>query len=456
MKPRTLSLAALLFASLPFSAALAQPAPGSDPKPEPPPPAGDKPQPDKPPADKPPADSGAPKPADARPADAKPVDAKPADAKPAEAKPEGAKEGAAKEGESRETGLEAGRPIQFSANGFNVWPLALLQVQIAPYVGKDSSFLAGDLAERPGFRLRRARFGVGASYEELVEVEVTGEVYTDTKATITLHEAWAGVTPSPYFGASVGIQPVPFSRSALISSADSALIDRPLAVRALAPFHQLGAVVGGSVADRFHYSLGLFNGFERGDQFYAGYEESLAALGNRFSNLAYSARLSASLLTPGPDVPHYGDRGSRLNVGASYFFSDGGARGIHSVEGDVIFQSRGVRLLAEGLYSVAIPSAQPTQPTNQNSQIASFAAVLEAGYVFRRLLGGHIRLEYIDPNTAVEDAADNWLLTVGASFMPPKIGRFAKLQLEFTHREEIHGKSVDNDSLILQTQFALR
>jgi hypothetical protein len=453
MKPRILAPLAALLVSLPLSAAFAQPAPDAKPAPDAPPP--DKAPPDKAPPDKAPPDSGAPRGEEAKPAEAKPADARPAEAEKGGEKPaEKGENGGEKP--SSEPGPAEGRPLKLSANGFTVWPVALLQTQITPYVGKDASFLAGDIAERPGFRLRRARFGVGGSYDELIELEVSGEVYTERQTVITLHEAWVGVKPKPYFGASMGILPVPFSRSALISSADTALIDRPLAVRALAPFHQLGALVGGSIAERFHYSLGIYNGFERSDQFYYGWEEPLATLGNRFSNLAYAARVAASLDSPGADIPRFGDTKNRLNIGASYFFNDGGARTVHSAEADIFFQRSGVRLLAEGLYSVAIPSSQPTIPTDQTSSITSFAVVAEGGYTYQNLIGGHVRFEYIDPNTAVDDAADNWLFTVGVTFAPPRIGQYAKAQLEYTHREEIHGKSVDNDSVTLQTQFALR
>ena len=87
--------------------------------------------------------------------------------------------------------------------------------------------------------------------------------------------------------------------------------------------------------------------------------ESLAALGNRFSNLAYVARLAASLGAPGRDIPRVRDQNIHFNAGGSYFFSDGGARTIHSVEGDLFFQKGGLRLLGEFLYSVASPSAVP-------------------------------------------------------------------------------------------------
>lgn len=463
MNHRTASkLAAFLLVSCPWAPALAQPAP-------------DKPPADAVPAEKPPPDSPSPEKAAADKAAADKAAAEKAAAEKAAADKAAADQ---KLGPSRVQGSPhepqppkaqvpilptegaepvVARPITFSSRGFSAWPIALIQAQVTPYVGKNVSFAAGDIAERPGFRLRRARFGVGGTYESMLEVKLTGELNTDAQATITLHDAWFGVRPWKALGAYMGILEVPYSRSAMGPTAATVFVDRPLAVRAMAPYHQLGMLVSGSVASgKLQYAAGVFNGFERFDLFYSGYKDSLAALGNRFDNLAYVARVATSILSSGPEIAVYGDYHDHLDIGASYFFNDGGARNVHSVEGDIFFQKSGVRLLGEVLYSTAIPESQPTTVTTQTAPITSYAIVFEGGYTFQRTLGAHLRFEWIDPNTVVQDAADNWLLTAVLAFQPPVVGDYVKAQLEFTHREEVHAKSLDNDSLTLQTQFVLQ
>ncbi|MBK8253982.1 MAG: hypothetical protein IPK82_15130 [Polyangiaceae bacterium] len=349
------------------------------------------------------------------------------------------------------------RPFVAHTHGFSIWPLALVQAQAAPYVGKNSSFLAGDIAEHPGFRIRRARLGVAANYESLLKAEIQAELLTNAQVTLLLNQAWVGVTPKSWFGAYMGMLDVPFSRSSLSPAADTALIDRPLAVRALAPNQQLGIYAHGLFAKGLlQYYLGVYNGFQRFDQFYSGYRQPQAGFGNRFDNLAYAARLASSLLTPGEEIPTVGDRKPRLNLGASYFYSDGGARDIHSINGDVFFQHSGFRAVGEVLYSSTIPESVPTQPTSQTANIDSFGVVLEAGYTFRKMAGAHLRFELIDPNTAVQDASDNWLLTVGLSFNPPVLGKYCRAQFEYTHREELYGAALENDSVAIQTQFMLQ
>lgn len=349
------------------------------------------------------------------------------------------------------------RPLVARHAGFSLWPIALVQVQATPYVGDNASFLNGDIAEHPGFRMRRSRLGVGATWESILKAEIQAELLTNAQVSLLLNQAWVGFTPKSYIGAYMGFLDVPFSRSSMSPVADTALIDRPLATRAFAPQQQLGMYLQGSVLDtKLQYTLGVYNGFQRFDQFYSGYRQPLAGFGNRFDNLSYAARLATSLLTPGHEIPLPGDRKDRLNAGASYFYSDGGARDIHAVEGDILFQKSGFRALAEVMYSVTTPESVPTQPISQTENIESYAAVVEAGYTFRRTLGAHVRFEWIDANTAVQDEADNWLLTAGLSFTPPVVGKYLKAQVEYTHREEVFGVSLENDSLTFQTQFALQ
>lgn len=454
-QPITTTLVALVLMSLPGAAALAQPVPA----------------PDSPPADKPPADKP---PADVPPVDPKPAEPKPAEGKPADPKATPPKPGdVADDNDSPSTtpapvvlaelkrlgtvDEDLPRPLVARGGGFAIWPLALVQAQATPYVGENASFLNGDIAEHPGFRMRRARLGVGASWETLLKAEIQAELLTNAQVTILLNQAWVGFTPKSYFGAYMGFLDVPFSRSSLTPAADTALIDRPLAARALAPQQQLGLYVTGSLlATKLQYTLGVYNGFQRFDQFYSGYRQPNAGFGNRFDNLAYAARLATSLDSAGPDIPTPGDRKNRLNAGASYLYSDGGARDIHAFEGDLFFQRAGFRALGEAIYSTTVPESNPTQPITQTESIDSYAIIVEAGYTFRKMVGAHVRFEWIDANTAVQDEADNWLLTAGLSFTPPVVGKYLKAQLEFTHREEVFGLALENDSLTLQTQFMLQ
>ena len=68
-------------------------------------------------------------------------------------------------------------------------------------------------------------------------------------------------------------------------------------------------------------------------------------------------------------------------------------------------------------------------------------------------LGIPARFEWIDPNTNTDDEGDNWLITGGASYQ--LLERLLRVQAEYTHREEMHGLSLANDSVTLQFQVQL-
>ena len=64
-----------------------------------------------------------------------------------------------------------------------------------------------------------------------------------------------------------------------------------------------------------------------------------------------------------------------------------------------------------------------------------------------------LELLWLDPDTAVKNESNSWILTGGASYHI--LNDFLKAQLDFTHREELHGLSLKNDSLVFQVQLNL-
>jgi hypothetical protein len=144
----------------------------------------------------------------------------------------------------------------------------------------------------------------------------------------------------------------------------------------------------------------------------------------------------------------------RLSFGGSFFYSNGGTRDILGAGGDVLLHFRGLHLLGEFLSNRSSPRPNPTQPSNQASPVQSLAAVGEVGYmVLRKRLGITARFEWLNPNTAAEDESDSWLVTGGLNYHV--LRDLLRAQLDFTHRQEIHGKSLENDALLLQLQLNL-
>ncbi|MBI4954629.1 MAG: hypothetical protein HY908_21570 [Myxococcales bacterium] len=354
------------------------------------------------------------------------------------------------------------RHAVFMVGPVTLVPTILLQAQAAPYVGPDSLFQTGDLAERPGFRLRRADFGLAGELFERVRFAASAEVSSDEGGSIAVKDAWLGYTEVPYVQAFVGARTVPFSAAALLGAGGTALFDRPLVVRAMAPFNQVGATVEGVVeagetgeARAFEYAVGLYNGFQREDFFYRGYRENYAPFGNRFDGVAFAGRLGTQPLgAVGPTVADLEHASFRFGLGTNYFYSHGGARDLHAAGGDARLHVEGFDLHFEGLWSRSIPASVPTQPTAEVATKDSWGLTTEVGYVIvPRLFGLHTRFEWLDPDVVVANEDDDWLLTAGASV--ELFDRLLKLQAEYTHRQERAGLSLANDSVALQFQFEL-
>ncbi|APR83441.1 Hypothetical protein A7982_08790 [Minicystis rosea] len=346
--------------------------------------------------------------------------------------------------------------LRLHAGPLTIEPIVLLQVQAIPYVGSDAFLQANDPAERGGFRFRRARFGFQGRVFHRVPFAVSGEFNSDIQGRATLRDGWFGYDRFKFLQVFVGSHNVPFSRSAMQGSGDSALIERPFAVRAMAPFYQLGAHIEGHLWNgALNYYAGVYNGLQRSDQFFLGYVENSAVMGNRFDGLTYAGRLTSEPLgSLGRTIQDIHHGKFRIAAGASTFYSDGGTRGVLGLGGDVLLHFRGLHVLGEFIANRATPKMMPTQPTSQTATVTSYGAVGEVGYmILKERLGATVRFEWIDANTAVKDESDSWVITGGASYHV--LHDFLKAQIDFTHRQELHGKSLNNDSLVIQAQLNL-
>jgi hypothetical protein len=341
-------------------------------------------------------------------------------------------------------------------------PLVLIQLQAAAFTGADSFFQAGEPAEQPGFRLRRGRLGFRGTLYDYIPFAISTELVSDEGATARLLDAWVGYDRVEWLQLRAGAHVVPFGRVQQLGAGDVALIERPLTVRAMSPGRQVGAqLLGSAFSGALQYHVGVFNGFQRNEHFYQGYQDNAAAFGNRFDDAAYVVRLASDVLGPMDDgvqdLLGFGAQNTpRLSLGASYFFSDGGARDVHSAGGDLLFKWMGVHLLGEVVWSQSSPENQPTESTTQISEITSLGAVAELGYTLRlrdytRVLshiGVHGRFEWLDSNSDIDDEGDAWVAAAGVSFH--FIENALKAQVDYQHREERHGVSLDNDWVLFQ------
>jgi len=331
--------------------------------------------------------------------------------------------------------------------------IGLLQTQIVPWQGDDALIVSGDQADTAGARIRRARFGVkGWAWGE-VDFELSLQAATGGTDIL---DAWVGYRGLTGISFIVGARKVPFSRFALMGAGDGALADRPLGVRALAPFRQVGLTIEGDVGNGIlRWALGAYNGFSRSQSFNEGYRETTALEGNRFTRLAYVGRAELAPLGPvGDGMPDFARGGFRLGVGGSVYYDPGKTVETLGYEIDLIIKSSGFHFAAEFLSDSAEPSDQPTTDPVVPTAIDRMAFIAEAGYLLiGEELGITARFELLDDNTAADNNGDQIAVTGGLQYYLHR--QHLKAQLEYTHRLELEGVALDNDSLLLQVQFEL-
>ena len=360
-------------------------------------------------------------------------------------------------GDSGDMGGDLEDPLSFRIGTMlALRPIGVVQVQATPYVGNDALLQTGDAADNEGFRLRRARLGFAGTAASIVPFEVSAELVSGGDDVARLLDAWVGVVPKPYVGLYAGARKLPFSRSAMTGSTNSALIERPITVNAMAPYRQVGFALEGDVAGpMFHYSLGMYNGLQRNNIFGEGYVENSAAFGNRFDELAFVGRLStAPLGEMGDSMADLDHSPFRFGLGSSFVYSNGGTRDIVATEGDFLLHSHGFHFLGEFLWDQAEPERQPTQASAQLAKLERMGAIGEVGYVILpHMLTVAARVEWMDPNTEIEDNGDQLVIAGGFAFHVWE--DYAKVQMDFTHREELKGQSLDNDTFVIQLQLGL-
>lgn len=331
--------------------------------------------------------------------------------------------------------------------------MGLLQLEAVPYLGDDGLIVNGDPADAQGFSLRRARFGVRGYAWGDTEFELSMDASSEG---MRLLDAWVAWRPITGLGFVVGAREVPFSRYALMRSSESALSDRPLGVRALAPFRQVGATIEGDVGNGIaRYWLGVYNGLERRTSFGLGYEEATALDGNRFTRLAYAARAEVAPLGPvGDGMPDFERGGLRLGVGGSIYYDDGKSIETLGWEVDAIMKIAGFNLALEWLNDSAEPTSQPTTDATIPGAIDRSALAAEAGYLFcGNKLGVAARVELLDDNADLDNAGDQIVVSGGFQYYLHR--QHMKALIELTHREELDGPSLDNDALLIQVQLGL-
>jgi hypothetical protein len=317
--------------------------------------------------------------------------------------------------------------VVHSAGGVELALGGLFQLHLSPYVGDDALIADDDPAGRAGFRLRRARVGVDAELPADVRLLLVLNPLENDPEVGTISEARISWSPRPWFSVWAGADKVPFSRGELVSSADLSSIERPLTVRTLVPQRRLGLVVEGAVlGESLAYVAGVMNATE-------GYE-----LGNQFSGLLYVARLQYTLRAGVFE----------LGVGAGGLLENGPATDVLAGSADLRARVAGASLLLEGICDRTTPDDAPIGEPAVEDEVSRCGGYAEAGYELGRFQGV-ARLEWLDDNTALDDAGDAWLVAAGVN---ARYGAHLRAQLHYLGRYERKSAERANDAVVLALQ----
>ena len=344
--------------------------------------------------------------------------------------------------------------------GSPIRPEALLQFQAAYPFGDETTrrqqLVAGDRAERPGFAMRTARLGLSGKFGPHARFVLDTDLVKIRDVPVT--QAYIGL--AAWRGAEwlVGAQKLPFSRFAMLGSGEQALIERPFATQAMAPFYQLGATLTGHYPRLagIRWYAGAYNSFERRANFFQGVQENSGLTGNRFGGLAYAGRIQLEPLGKlGRSVADIDSSRFKFEVGGGFLYNDSGTTDTQAMSVDAQVKFRGAHLLVEFLQDWAHPSKTPETPLTIPARLQRRAMIGELGYAFRHL-NAAVRVEQIDPNTDVKDSRDE--VIVSAALGVQAMRNRARFQLQFDHRAESQSSAQndsENDTLFAQFQWKL-
>lgn len=310
-----------------------------------------------------------------------------------------------------------------------------------------NSLANGDLIERMGFGIPRARLGLGGQLANNIPYVLMTELARDgDDPRGNLLDAWVGYERFHFFKFYVGARTVPFTRSAILSSADAGLAERSRASNSMAPFRQVGLTLAGDYKLLgLGWRAGVYNGFERNTEFYNGHVNAVGLHGNRFGGMSWVGRLHLEPMgAVGPNVADLSGGGLRVHVGGGAYGNNGGATQTMGYAADLHLKISGFHAFFEFIGDSADPKETPTATSTIPEIVKRQAMTAELGFTMEKN-GIAVRAEMIDPNTAVDNNRDEmWLsLALNHHF----IGNMARFSLQYDHRRELQGEPRDNDSL---------
>jgi len=316
-------------------------------------------------------------------------------------------------------------------------------------IGADALVDNHDAANAAGFRLRKARLGTKGHLTSHTVYSLEVELADQQSGRTGVVDAWVALHPGFGVDMTLGVQRVPLSHGATVSSARMQLPERALGPTLMADHREMGLAAGGDHdlvdlggmgAFGLGWSLGAYNGafgaFSRGDD---------------NPGLLYAGRLELGLGDIGPGDADMAGGGLRVRLGVGAQLNDSSVGDTRAMAGDLRIKVMGASLVAAHLRDVTEPGTQPEAEVLRAADVARQSSWVQVGYM---VWPGHMeaafRFEMLDDSDAADDAGDVRLYTGGLNYYVR--GDRLKVQAAFVRRQEMKGPAVDNDALVISTQ----
>ncbi|MBW2699295.1 MAG: hypothetical protein JRF33_00620 [Deltaproteobacteria bacterium] len=318
-------------------------------------------------------------------------------------------------------------------------------------VGEDARTSNGDVLSQDGFRIRRARLGVGGQIMKNWEFELELDLIDEDNGGNSLNDANITWRPYEWGWVRVGAGKPGFSRALIQSSGAMQFLERPMWVNQeratdthmLDLDHQVGMSMGGKLS-LFFYEAGVYNGspgFSKGDL---------------NDGMLYLVRLGAGQGDMGKSEADLARGDFRWRVAINGYLNHEAAAEYRGAGADLSLKWNGLSFHAEALWAKGIPNERPEDVASELDEVERWGMYAQAGYMlpFDFLdLEVAVRFAMMDDQVHIDDEGDQWEMTAGvnAYFWEDQV----KLMLNYMMREEMHGADLSNDMLaaMLQVKF---
>jgi len=257
----------------------------------------------------------------------------------------------------------------------------------------------GDPEDDPGFKLRRVRMGFEGRNDQVKYGVTAGmsspyDVVEEAQghdADLHLVDAYGGFSPADGLWIVGGVQKVPVSREALISSGNLTFTERAVSTAWLTPSRDLGAVVDGRWK-AFRLRLGAFNG--GGD-----------LRGDNNPGKLLAARAEANI-GPGKTYRTHGKVDElTIGVGLDAWMNDDLSVKSSGLGGDAIIRFDGLALLVEARMNTLAPKEELVATPGVLSETQRQGILAQLGYSVGAFEPA-VRFSTLDDDTNLEDAGD--------------------------------------------------